>query len=32
MKIPVGAVYTATGDNIISITNGEKLIYDRLYI
>jgi hypothetical protein len=32
MKIPVGAVYAATGDNIISITSGKNLIYDRLYI
>ena len=32
MKIPVGAVQAVTGDNIISITSGEKLTYDRLYI
>ena len=33
MKIPVGAVKTnSTGNNIISIVNGENLRYDRLYI
>ena len=32
MKIPVGAIEAETGDNIISITNGKNLTYDRLYI
>jgi hypothetical protein len=33
MKIPVGAELTkGSGSNIISITNGENLRYDRLYI
>ena len=32
MKIPVGATEATTGDNIISITSGKNLTYDRLYI